>query len=243
MGGNGTTQLASIAMATGEAHLEVEVGGQVSSTVTVAGGGMVGVVNRGIYRIDTSGVGARLASLPGLPFELRVDANDRLAFLVVESADRSSAQMVDLKLPNPTPELLARGALPELGLDRSQGTFYLLGGQRKMTRAEHVGVVALSGASPNASVSLKGNLAVNAVSPAGMGRPFEDKNEEAGAYIEAWAPGTDNSLRFRIDPGADASIAASYRDEISVTPTDDHPSAPINPRHAAAGRYANCSED
>lgn len=241
------SQLASVDLATGEPVFKVDVKGQVTSTVTTGDGSLLGVTGRGVHRIGPDGVGELVASASGLPFELRVDATERLAFLEMETTEKSVARIVDLQAEKKKPQTLARGALTELGLDRAGDSIYVLGAPVE-TPGFGDRVKYLRGSKVSASVSSHGGMVVDEVAPIGMGDPSTDNDEDSRPHIEAWAPGTEKHLRFEVSTYADAQIAS--RDQISDAPVEEptsEPAAlnvrPIGETSAALGVWTGSPSD
>jgi hypothetical protein len=150
---------------------------------------------------------------------------DRLAFLSMDSAERSSAQRVDLTVEKTAPVELATGALDELGLARAGDALFVLGNAEPAAQITPPGVVFLPGAGTAATVSSNGLLAIGSVSPAGIASRFGGA-DDVGPSIDAVATQTATELRFIVDPSADASLTTSDNDRLAVTEDDEPRAAP-----------------
>ncbi|MFK4729046.1 hypothetical protein ROT00_05110 [Agromyces mediolanus] len=76
--GQGTTQLASVDLRSGEAVWSADVEGEITSPATRSDGGVVAASGTGIVRISETGGIEELRSVPGMPFRLKVDSADRI---------------------------------------------------------------------------------------------------------------------------------------------------------------------
>lgn len=222
---DGTTQLASVDLRNGKAAFKVDVEGQVTSPVTMNDGSLVAVANSGVVQIDASGVGRVIAGPRGLPFGLRVDSRERLAYLTMESPDRSTAQMIDLHARDGRKRALGAGPLAEVGLERTGDKFYVFGPTEAPRKRPNDVEYVLEGA-PHAEISARGSLIVNSVAPAGMGDPQSDDPSEVRPKINAWVPATETRLDFLVDPSNDAAAMTSSGDELTVQSEDEPRTAP-----------------
>lgn len=212
------SQLASVDLSTGEPVFKVDVEGQVTSPVTTEDGGVLGVTARGIHRIGPDGVGEMVASSSGLAFELRVDSTERLAFLEMETTEKTAARVLDLKADKKKPQTVARGGLTELGLDRAGGAIYVLGASDE-THPEADRVHYLRGSNVSGAVSSRGRMVVGSVASMGMGDPTTDDDEDSRPHVDTWIPGTNKHLRFELATYADDLVAS--RGEITNAPIEE----------------------
>lgn len=215
---DGRTQLAAVDLATAEPRVKVDVEEQLSSASADTTGRMFAVAHGAVVRVEDDGSTHAVAESSGHPFDLQIDATDRLAFLARESSERASAHLIDPGDPANTVQLAA-GALDAIGLTRTGNTFFVLGAAERL-EADLTGVAFLPEVDPAARVSSRGALAVNSVSPAGM----RDRLAEEGDIrpsIDAWAVASETALRFIVNPAMDASLITSNHDELSVTRADE----------------------
>lgn len=220
----GTTQLASVDLATGETRVKVEVEGQVTSASADSAGQLVAVADGEVVRIGVDGQTQVISESPGHPFNLHIDGQNRIAFLSRDSAERASAQLVDEEDPS-VPVELANGALDRVGLTSTGDTLFVLG-DVEMRETGLSGIQYLPEAEPAARISSSGALALNGVSPAGMRDRFAADGDVRPSIV-AWAVAARTALRFIVNPAADASLTSSSNDELSWTSPDaPQPAAP-----------------
>ncbi|MFC7303207.1 SGNH/GDSL hydrolase family protein [Streptomyces monticola] len=147
----------------GESTAETVLAGQVTSAVPVADGT---IAARGpqLVHINRSGKVKNLADTEHVPFEIRIPAKGKVAFLD-RTEDTVRAQFWN---GSGRPATMASGKLGDLALKQA-GTqqVFLSGDTEGAVKTEGTGVTALK-ASPDADVSSHGRLAVNPVVSPGL---------------------------------------------------------------------------
>lgn len=220
----GTTQLATVDMRSGETVRKADVEGEITSPATLANGDVIAASGNGIVRVGEAGKTEKIRSTKGMPYRLKIDSEDQLGYMTVDSNETSSVWVSDhanLAKAN----AVASGPLTTIGIERAGGTIYVLG-EATPANSHQAGIEFLKGAEVDAKLSVRGALVINSVAPAGVANSGDVSSADVRPSVRTWVPATEQDLRFLVDPSNDADEETSNLDEFTVAPDEAPASEP-----------------
>jgi hypothetical protein len=215
------TRLIRLDASTGELSKPVELEGQFTSAVPVAGGAMAAAVGTQVVRIDAHGRRASLVRTDGVPYRLTPDGDDGLTFLDKQGLTSKVKRITATAVTHPAAQrtraaVLAHGRATEIGLTRSAGTVFLTGASDQTVGQLPALVRRLASTPKDVTVSSRGDAVLTRTSWAdGKGALLQpgEATEARTVSMAMTTRGTGGKISFTVDPTRRVSThAAQGRD-------------------------------
>ncbi|HEU5222502.1 MAG TPA: SGNH/GDSL hydrolase family protein [Candidatus Lumbricidophila sp.] len=238
---SGETEVASVDLKTSRLNFKATLQTQLTSPATDKAGGVVAADASGIVRIEAGGKSSRLLTTRGRPFDLKVDSDERLAFISAESANSATVSIHDLRSGRGNVKSLGTGQVDTIGIERAGNKFVLLGpGAQQYATPDRV--LSVPEARANAKLSVNAGLVIDSVSPASVGAANESSNGRmARPKIKAVVPETHKRLSFELTTSTPshatvkqgkkaAATSTPYAAQLQATPAvaEKSPAAPAS---------------
>ncbi|ANS67650.1 hypothetical protein SLINC_5426 [Streptomyces lincolnensis] len=215
------TRLVRLDASTGTLSKPVELDGQVTSAVPVAGGAMAAAAGAQVVRVDARGRHTPLVRTDGVPYRLTPDGDGGLAFLDKRGATSKVKRITADAVAHPDARrtragVLAQGRATETGLTRSAGTVYITGTTSRTAGHLPTAVRRLAATPKDVTVSSRGDAVLTHTSWADGKGTLLQPGESNGARTVSLAMttrGTGGKVAFTVDPSRRVSShAAQGRD-------------------------------
>ncbi|WP_407986287.1 hypothetical protein [Kitasatospora sp. CMC57] len=237
------TRLIRVDAATGKVAAPLEVPGQVSSAVPAKDGSYVAADSNRMVRIEQDGRRTELTRTDGVPFHLKADSEGGVVFMdhteKESTVKRLAGRAGKAPAAQPRPDLLASGAIDQLGLTAAaQGKVVITGAPTKTGKLP--GTVKKVTAPIDATVSTEGRSVVERTRWADQSTPqpvAPTGTEPRPVTIQLSVPDTGKSAGFTVQPTASAANGADSAPPAAALTTGSATPAPQG-RAVSAGLLA-----
>ncbi|WP_405833752.1 hypothetical protein [Streptomyces sp. NBC_00105] len=205
-----STRLFRLDTVTGTLSGPIETSGQVTSSVPVSDGSVLGAAGAQIVKIDTRGRKTPVVTTDTVPYRLNPDADGGIVFLDRTPENTARVKRVEAdRIRNPQakkapPALLAEGPVNDTGLTRNAGTVYLTGKARPVSGKKLPRTVRhLGGVPMDATVSTRGEAVLTGTSWAdGQGALVHGADPSGGrpVHVRMTVVDSGGATGFTVDP-------------------------------------------
>lgn len=205
-----STRLFRLDTVTGTLSGPIETSGQITSSVPVSDGSVLGAAGAQIVKIDTRGRKTPVVTTDTVPYRLNPDADGGIVFLDRTPENTARVKRVEAdRIRNPQakkapPALLAEGPVNDTGLTRNAGTVYLTGKARPVSGKKLPRTVRhLGGVPMDATVSTRGEAVLTGTSWAdGQGALVHGADPSGGrpVHVRMTVVDSGGATGFTVDP-------------------------------------------